>query len=97
MTNYKELADHLEAYFKNGHRMDEVIAILRRLDAAQVAVDQVMVLAHKWKDLYEYDKDNPLIGKTWHSTQAEEDLRAAVEALALGGYSDLPPAPKEPT
>lgn len=32
MTTYKELAEHLEAYFKNAHRMDEVIAILRSLD-----------------------------------------------------------------
>jgi len=36
MTTYKELADHLEAYFKSGHRMDEVIAILRSLDAQPV-------------------------------------------------------------
>lgn len=33
MTTYKELAEHLEAYFKNAHRIDEVIAILRSLDA----------------------------------------------------------------
>ena len=35
MTTYKELAEHLEAYFKNAHRMDEVIAILRSLDAQE--------------------------------------------------------------
>ena len=35
MTTYKELAEHLEAYFKNAHRMDEAIAILRSLDAQQ--------------------------------------------------------------
>ena len=33
MSTYKELAEHLEAYFKNAHRMDEVIAILCSLDA----------------------------------------------------------------
>ena len=37
MSTYKELAEHLEAYFKNAHRMDEVIAILRSLDAQPVA------------------------------------------------------------
>ena len=37
MSTYKELAEHLEAYFKNAHRMDEVIAILRSLDAQKPA------------------------------------------------------------
>ena len=37
MSTYKELAEHLEAYFKNAHRMDEVIAILRSLDPQKPA------------------------------------------------------------
>ena len=37
MSTYKELAEHLEAYFKNAHRMDEVIAILCSLDAQKPA------------------------------------------------------------
>ena len=46
MSTYKELAEHLEAYFKNAHRMDEVIAILCSLDAQPVAEVSVMGSYH---------------------------------------------------
>ena len=52
MSTYKELAEHLEAYFKNAHRMDEVIAILRSLDAQPVAEPTPEMLAafkEAWK------------------------------------------------
>ena len=85
MTTYKELAEHLEAYFKNAHRMDEVIAILCSLDAQRPTVDEVMELVDSFGIcVYQEGLDdgtgksaNPIYG-----VEAEAKIRTAIEALA---------------
>ena len=81
MSTYKELAEHLEAYLKNAHRMDEVIAILCSLDAQPVAEVSVMGSYH----------GKPILGCVLSndSMQVGDKLYAvpvAAQPLELVGY-----------
>ena len=89
MPTYKELADRLEKFAANCCIPDdentpprEAAAILRSLDAQRPTVDEVMKLALLWRDAYIYDSENQMLDKHWHSSEAEQDLRTAIEALA---------------
>ena len=77
MSTYKELAEHLEAYFKNAHRMDEVIAILRSLDAQRSESEPLHVAS-----IYHLAQTSGISTQRWHNKGD-----AAVFSTGLSGVA----------
>lgn len=99
MTNYKELADRMEADTLLLARRNELIALLRSLDALRPTVDEVMALADEYGTYC-------MQSGVYHDVQYREarknastkfaELRSAIEALAAPVAAQSPQANPEP-